>query len=76
MPQAPVPPTPPADDSLSRLFPDAGLCAGCVHAAVVRSRRSRYLRCALSDMDPAFPRYPRLPVLTCRGFEPRAERPR
>ena len=76
MAQEPDPPKPPADGSPSQLFPDAGLCAGCVHAAVVRSPRSRFLRCALSDTDPAFPRYPRLPVVACPGFERRGELPR
>jgi hypothetical protein len=50
--------------------PEAGLCTSCVFAAVVRSSRSAFLRCGLSDTDPAFPRYPRLPVLACAGFEP------
>lgn len=27
--------------------------------------------CGRSREDPAYPRYPRLPVLSCRGFEER-----
>jgi hypothetical protein len=47
----------------------AGLCASCTHAIVVTSDRgTQYLRCALSQTDPSFPKYPRLPVLSCRGW--------
>jgi hypothetical protein len=48
--------------------PEPGLCAACAFAAVVRSKRSAFLRCGRSDSDPTFPRYPRLPVLACAGF--------
>jgi hypothetical protein len=48
---------------------EAGLCASCVHARWVASKRSRFLRCGRSDADPAFPRYPALPVSACAGFE-------
>ncbi len=48
--------------------PPAGLCATCRHGAIVRSRRSAFLRCALADRDPGYARYPLLPVLACRGF--------
>ena len=51
-------------------YPEAGLCDRCVHADVVRSKRSRFLRCRLADTDPRFPKYPRLPVLACDGFNP------
>jgi len=48
-----------------------GLCADCAHAQrVTSSRDSVFYRCRLADTDPAFPRYPRLPVLECRGYEP------
>jgi len=51
----------------------AGLCARCAHAEVVRSGRgSVFVRCARSDHDPRFPRYPVLPRLTCPGHEPGA----
>lgn len=49
-------------------YPEAGLCDGCVHADIVRSKRSRFLRCRLADTDDRFARYPRLPVVACEGF--------
>ena len=48
---------------------DPGLCANCVHSQVMRSDRgSTFLRCLLSEKDPRFPKYPRLPVLSCAGW--------
>jgi hypothetical protein len=48
---------------------NAGLCADCRHARPVTSGRgSTFWRCGLSDTDPSFPKYPRLPVLACPGF--------
>ncbi len=52
----------------------AGLCALCSHMRPAFSRHSAYLRCALAGRDDRFPRYPRLPVLSCRGFEPAVAR--
>jgi hypothetical protein len=53
-------------------LPDPGLCEDCVHARVVVNRRgSRFHLCERSKHDPAFPRYPRLPVLRCPGHERR-----
>ena len=46
-----------------------GLCATCRHARILTSRTSTFLRCRMAEVDAAFPRYPRLPVLTCRGYE-------
>ena len=49
----------------------AGLCAQCRHARVNQTRRGpTYLRCQLASVDEAFPRYPRLPVLRCAGYQP------
>ena len=49
----------------------AGLCARCLHVHVIENRRgSRFYRCRLAEVDPAFPRYPGLPVLSCRGYVP------
>jgi hypothetical protein len=49
----------------------AGLCERCRHAREIRSDRgSRFVLCARSRTDPRFARYPRLPVVTCIGFEP------
>src|SRR5688500_16844351 len=48
----------------------AGLCARCAHVQVVVSARgSRFYLCRLSSTDPAFPRYPVIPVVACRGFD-------
>lgn len=48
-----------------------GLCERCAHVRVIRTPRSEFLLCERSKDDPAFARYPRLPVLTCAGFESR-----
>jgi hypothetical protein len=46
-----------------------GLCFDCLHAHRIQSARgSIFYRCTLSDTDPNFPKYPRLPVLSCRGY--------
>ncbi|MDA0270414.1 MAG: hypothetical protein O2798_11575 [Chloroflexi bacterium] len=50
-----------------------GLCGRCEHVRTVASGKgSVFFRCARHDDDPAFPKYPRLPVLRCTGFEARA----
>lgn len=59
-----------APTDLPRLGAPAGLCAGCRHARVVESRTSVFACCGLAWSDPAFPRYPRLPVVACAGHEP------
>jgi hypothetical protein len=47
----------------------AGLCADCVHARRVESTRgSVFFLCELSATDASFPKYPRLPVLSCSGY--------
>jgi len=47
-----------------------GLCARCLHVRVIRSDRgTTFYFCKLSATDARFPKYPRLPVLTCSGFE-------
>ena len=49
----------------------AGLCDSCVNVRVVRTRTgSVFYLCELSFVDPAFPRYPPLPVMRCRGYQP------
>ena len=46
-----------------------GLCGGCAEAREITSGRgSDFLRCGLSDRDPRYARYPRLPVMRCAGF--------
>jgi hypothetical protein len=51
-----------------------GLCATCRHAETVTSDRgSKFVFCGLSRIDPQFPKYPRLPVLACSGWELRTD---
>ncbi|MBB4664952.1 hypothetical protein [Conexibacter arvalis] len=54
--------------------PSVGLCARCRHQRVVgNTRGSVFSLCKRSKDDPSFPRYPRLPVVSCRGFEEQSE---
>jgi hypothetical protein len=47
------------------------VCGVCRHARRITSDRgSSFILCELSRTDPAFPRYPRLPVVACPGFNP------
>ena len=55
---------------LARLAVPAGLCAACVHLRLLASSRSVFVRCGLAATDPAFPRYPALPVIRCAGYRP------
>jgi hypothetical protein len=55
--------------SFAQLGAPAGLCARCVHARLLASSRSVFVRCARADIDPRYPRYPPLPVLRCGGFD-------
>jgi hypothetical protein len=51
--------------------PAAGLCDTCRHQRLVRNTRgSIFSLCERSREDPAYPRYPRLPVHDCAGYEP------
>ncbi|HSJ25010.1 MAG TPA: hypothetical protein VK929_10100 [Longimicrobiales bacterium] len=48
-----------------------GLCGSCRNMRTVGSRRgSTFFLCDLSRVDARFPRYPRLPVLQCPGYDP------
>jgi hypothetical protein len=68
--QVAVPPSRPRPER--RAGPPVGLCDGCAHQRIVRNTRgSSFSLCERSRSDPAFARYPRLPVLECVGFEPR-----
>jgi hypothetical protein len=58
---------------LARLATPPGLCASCVHLRLLASPRSVFVRCGLAATDPAFPRYPALPVLRCAGYRPLPE---
>jgi len=49
---------------------NAGLCATCKHVRRIKSDRgSVFYMCQLSQTDPSFAKYPRLPVLECRGYK-------
>jgi hypothetical protein len=46
------------------------LCASCVHHKDIRNDRgSVFLMCLRSFSDPGFVKYPRLPVIVCKGYE-------
>lgn len=46
-----------------------GLCATCARARrITNDRGSIFVLCLHSANDPSFPKYPRLPVISCRAF--------
>ena len=46
-----------------------GLCSTCVHQKLIgNTRGSTFSLCERSKTDPAYPKYPRLPVLRCAGY--------
>jgi hypothetical protein len=50
----------------------AGLCDACKWQKMIRNTRgSTFSMCR----HPELPKYPRLPVKECRGFEPRRSEP-
>ena len=52
----------------------AGLCEKCRNARIVDAKSgSRFYLCKLSFVDPAYPKYPPIPVLACAGFDPQRE---
>lgn len=66
------PPTAAERQELARdpSIPAGGLCVDCLHLRLLRTGRSRFVRCLLADTDPSYPRYPALPVRECRGYRP------
>ena len=61
--------TPPSSSRRS----STGLCASCRHQRIVKNTRgSVFSMCERSKTDDRFPKYPRLPVLECVGYEDRA----
>jgi hypothetical protein len=59
-----------ATENLRRDPEHAGLCADCRFVRRMKSDRgSTFYFCERSASDPAFPKYPRLPVLRCAGYE-------
>jgi hypothetical protein len=66
MPSGPVPRTEPRGSP-------RGICDSCLHQRLVpNSRGSVFSLCERSREDPAYPRYPRLPVIACPGHEARS----
>ena len=52
----------------------AGLCGDCFHGKRIESARgSVFYLCGRSAIDPAFPKYPHLPVVQCCGYMPKTE---
>jgi hypothetical protein len=48
----------------------AGLCDSCVHQKLIRTGRgSVFSMCLRSKTDERFPKYPRIPVERCPGYE-------
>jgi hypothetical protein len=61
----------PAPQGRGRISIVTGLCSTCIHAKEMRNDRgSVFLFCLLSRTDTRYPKYPRLPVLRCEGYEP------
>jgi hypothetical protein len=61
--------TPPSGPARSP-SPRVGLCDTCVHQQLVHNTRgSTFSLCRRSREEPAYPRYPRIPVLSCPGYE-------
>lgn len=51
----------------------AGLCESCRNVRILEAKTgSRFFLCELSAVDPAFPKYPPIPVLRCAGYQPKA----
>jgi hypothetical protein len=52
--------------------PPAGLCDSCAHQRLIHNTRgSTFSLCERSRTEPQYPRYPRLPVGQCPGWEAR-----
>lgn len=50
----------------------AGLCETCRHQKLIRNTRgSTFSMCERSKIDERYPKYPRLPVERCPGWERR-----
>jgi hypothetical protein len=52
----------------------AGLCRDCRYKRLIHSERgSTFYLCNRSTIDSSFPKYPRLPVIQCSGYEALSE---
>lgn len=59
---------------MALLLDNVGLCKNCGYCRVVKNARSNaFYLCRLAENDARFPKYPRLPVLQCSGYIPRAD---
>jgi hypothetical protein len=47
-----------------------GLCFDCRYHRLVAGGRSTFYMCQRSFTQPEFPKYPRLPVIACVGYDP------
>jgi hypothetical protein len=47
---------------------DPGLCSGCIYSRAITTKTSIFYLCEKSKEDNSFKKYPRLPVITCKGF--------
>ena len=64
-------------DPMTRARPAVppGLCGTCRQSRRIETRAgSVFWLCERAATDPTFPRYPALPVVNCRGFEPARSR--
>jgi hypothetical protein len=53
--------------------PRVGLCADCNYMRIIESARgSTFYLCGRSATDANYPKYPRLPVIQCAGYERKA----
>jgi hypothetical protein len=51
---------------------EAGLCDSCRHQKLIHNTRgSTFSMCERSKSDERYPKYPRLPVVECAGWERR-----
>lgn len=66
----------PPDAAWRKLGAEPGLCGACRYPKLNETRRgTAYLRCLRAAWDASLPRYPRLPVTQCAGFERREGEP-
>ena len=60
------------DEGSTTVEVKAGLCDTCRHQRVVSNTRgSSFSLCERSKVDARFPKYPRIPVSACPGYQPR-----
>lgn len=53
---------------------EMSLCHTCKYKSEVRSDKgSVFLMCKYSEIKPAYPKYPPLPVLSCNAYEKKAD---